>query len=262
MLSISLIIALVLDRILPSLQHYRKDLSASKYFRWVEKTILIKGLPPRLIPLVLLLPALLLVALSGVFFKDSLMALVYFTFIAFVCLEPHILNEEVDTWLRELARDDFTETQTPDELFSRANRSLYTVIFWLVVAGPTFAVAYRLMEKLCVQKSLSADQVWKKDVVKVLAWIEWLPAFLSSYLFLIGGNFDAGIKQARSIPLFDSDLEALNATRLQQVGKAALQINDSEDSQTRIEFLRRSRGLLLRVLVLWLLLAVLLDYWL
>ena len=81
MLSISLVLALVLDRILPSLQHYRKDLSASRYFRWVEKTFLIKGLPPRLIPLVLLLPALLLVALSGVFFKGSLMALVFFTFI-------------------------------------------------------------------------------------------------------------------------------------------------------------------------------------
>jgi membrane protein required for beta-lactamase induction len=262
MLSISLVLALVLDRIIPSLQHYRKDLSVSVYFRWVEKNLLIKGLPARLIPLILLLPALLLVALSGVFFNGTFLALVFFTFIAFVCLEPRVLNEEVDTWLRELARDDSTETQSPDELFSRANRSLYTVIFWLVVAGPTLVVAYRLIEKLCLQKSLSAGQIWKKDVVIVLAWIEWLPAYLSSYLFLIGGNFDAGLKQARSMPLFDSDLEALNAARLQQVGKAALQNNESENSQTMIEFLRRCRGLLLRTLVLWLVLAALIDYWL
>ena len=247
---------------MPRLQHYRKNLSASEYFHWVEKNFLIKRLPPRLIPLLLFLPALLLVVLSGIFFKVTLLVLVFYTFVAFVCLEPQVLNEEVDTWLSELARDDTSGGRSPEELFSRANRSIYAVIFWLVVAGPAMAVAYRLIEKLSLERSLPAEQLWKKDVIKVLNWMEWLPALMSSYLFLIGGNFDAGLKQARRMPLFDSDLEALNAARLQQVGKAAIQNNGSADSQPKSEFLRRSRGLLLRSLVLWLLLAVLLDYWL
>jgi membrane protein required for beta-lactamase induction len=262
MLTFSLIIVLVLDRILPVLQSYRKNLPLSRYFHWVEKNFLFKRLPPRLTPLVLILPAILLVALMSVFFKVGLLAFLFYTFVAFLCLEPQVLNEDVDTWLRELARDDTIATQSTDVLFSRANRSLYTVIFWLVTVGPIMAVAYRIFEKLCSERNLPTSETWKSDVTKVVAWLEWFPALISSFLFLIVGNFDAGLTQTRKMPLFDANLPSLNESRLQQVGKAALRNNDSEDIQHKDEFIRQSRGLLLRTLVLWLALAALLEYWL
>ena len=262
MLTLGLVIALVIDRIIPSLQSYRKKYSVSHYFRWVEKNCLFKGLPPRLTPLVLILPALMVVAFVSAFFKITLLVLLFYIFVAYVCLEPQVLNEEVDARLRELGRADGERTQSGGELFSRANRSLYTVIFWFVVLGPTMAVAYRLFEKICSQRNLSANEVWKNDVIKIIGWLEWFPALISSFLFLIGGNFEAGLKQMRNLPMFDSNLKVLNESRLQQVGKASLLIDGSQIDHSEHEFVRRSRGLLLRTLVLWLVLATLIDYWL
>lgn len=262
MLTLGLVIALVIDRIIPSLQSYRKEYSLSHYFRWVEKNCLFKDLPPRLTPLVLILPALLVVVFVSAFFEVTLLVLVFYIFVAYVCLEPQALNEEVDVQLRELGRIDSERTQSAGELFSRANRSLYTVIFWFVVLGPTMAVTYRLLEQVCSQRNLNAIEVWKSGVIKLVAWFEWLPTLISSFLFLIGGNFEAGLKQTRNMPIFDANLQALNANRLQQVGKASLLIEGNQNEHSEHEFIRRSRGLLLRTLVLWLVLAALIDYWL
>ena len=262
MLTISIVVALVLDRILPILQSYRNNFPLSRYFRWVERNLLFDSLPQRLRPLVLILPAVLLIALLSVFFKVTLLALVFNVFVAFICLEPQVLNEEVDNWLGQSTRDDAETTAFPGALFGKANRSLYTVIFWFVALGPIMAVAYRLLEKLTVHKNLDANQDWNRGVIKLVAWLEWFPALISSFLFLIGGNFEAGLKQARGLPLVDSDMPALNENRLKQVGKASLLFDGHRNEQSEPEFVRRIRGLLLRTLVLWLVLVALLDYWL
>jgi len=261
MLSISLFIALLIDRLMPGLRTTSTETLFPRYFRWVEQNLFSRHLPPRLIPLLMLMPALLLVMLGMVFFKITMLILVFYTVIAFVCLEPAAINEEVDDWLNNLQDRESQNSASPDELFSRANRSLYTVVFWLVIGGPLMAVSYRCLEKLSFQTSLYAHDKWKPDIARLLSWLEWLPALISSYVFLVAGNFEAGLKQLRQMPVFNANPEALNALRLQQVGKAVLQTGDRADDYSSSDFLRRCRGLLLRSLVLWLLFAALLDYW-
>lgn len=260
MLTVGIIIALVLDRSFLALRDQRQQHSLSNYYRWISDNWIPAQLPRRLIPLVLLLPMILVIALIDKFFQSGFFALVYYSLIAFACLRPNVLNEDVDRRIKELQNDDSSADQNAHRLFGLANKSLYTVIFWLVVLGPLAAVAYRMLENLRSEKTLPMKEVWEKDVVKILSWFEWLPALISSFLFMVCGNFEAGLKAAQSVPYFASDLQALNESRLQQVGLATL--TTDKGSETGIESIQRSRGLLLRSLVLWLALAAGLEYWL
>jgi len=180
--------------------------------------------------------------------------------IAFICLQPAVLNEDVDRRIKDLQNDQSSANQNAQKLFGLANKYLYTVIFWLVILGPLAAVAYRMLDSLCSEKDLSASQTGRADVVRIVSWLEWPPALISSFLFLVCGNFEAGLKAAQSMPYFASDLQALNESRLRQVGQASLRTEFENESG--IESMQRSRGLLLRSLVLWLVIAAGFEYWL
>lgn len=260
MLTVGIIIALVLDRSFPSLRDHHRQHSLSNYFRWIADHWIPAQLPRRLIPLVLLLPMLLFVALINNFFQSGIFALGYYSLIAFTCLRPSVLNEDVDRSIKELQNDESSTNQNAQKLFGLANKYLYTVIFWLVVLGPLAAVAYRMLGSLCSEKTLSENGIWATDVTRIVSWFEWPPALISSFLFMICGNFEASLKAAQSMPYFASDWQALNESRLRQVGQASLKTEHENESD--IELMRRSRGLLLRSLVLWLVFAAGLEYWL
>ncbi len=260
MLTVGIVIALVLDRSFPSLRDHHRQHSLSNYFRWIADHWISPQLPHRLMPLVLLLPLLLFVALINNFFQSGVFALGYYSLIAFVCLRPSVLNEDVDKQISELKKDDSGAIQSTYQLFGQANKSLYTVIFWLVVLGPLAAVAYRMLASLCAEKTLTTKEIWANDVVKIVNWIEWFPALISSFLFMVCGNFEAGLKAAQSVPYLDTDLQTLNESRLRQVGLASL--TTDKEGEPGVELIQRSRGLLLRALVLWLALAAGLEFWL
>ncbi len=258
MQTLSLVIVLVLDRIAPTLNEYRRICSLSSHFRWLANNWLPGQLPQRLIPLFLMLPGLLLVGLASQVLQSGFLAQVFSLIIAFFCMQPGVLNEDVDKLIDELE----THTphgQNPQQLFGLANKGLCTVIFWFVVLGPLAAVCYRMAVQLSAEKQLGAHQLWTRDVNKLLDLMEWLPAFISSFLFMLCGNFEAGLKASRSLPFFSADLQTLNETRLRQVGVASL-IGHQDHIHSDIELVRQSRGLLLRSLVLWLVLAALLEY--
>lgn len=260
MLTVGIVIALVLDRSFPSLRDHHRQHSLSNYFRWIADHWIPPRLPRGLIPLVLLLPMLLFVALINNFFQSGIFSLGYYSLIALACLRPSVLNEDVDKRIKELQNDESSTNQYAQRLFGLANKYLYTVIFWLVVLGPLAAVAYRMLDSLCSEKSLSANQIWTSDVVRIVSWLEWLPALISSFLFMVCGNFEVGLKAAQSMPYFASDLQTLNESRLRRVGQASLKTEHENESD--IELMRRSRGLLLRSLMLWLVFAAGLEYWL
>ncbi len=260
MQTLSLIIVLVLDRIAPTLNDYRKTCSLSRHFRWLAYNWVPEQIPRRFIPLFLMIPGLLLVGLANQLFQSGFLAQVFNLLIAFFCMQPGILNEDVDKWIDDLETH-AQQGQNTQELFTLANKGLFTVIFWFVVLGPLAAVAYRMLAQLCAEKKLGTQRLWTKDIIKLLNLLEWFPALISSFLFMVCGNFEEGLRASSSLPVFSSDLQTLNESRLRQVGIASL-TGDQGQIQSDIELVRQSRGLLLRSLVLWLALAALLEYWL
>ncbi|MCP4186150.1 MAG: hypothetical protein GY763_00965 [Gammaproteobacteria bacterium] len=260
MQTLSLVIVLVLDRIAPTLNDYRKTYSVSSHFRWLADNWVPEQLARRYIPLFLIIPGLLLVGIASHLFHSGFLAQIFNLLIAFFCMQPGVLNEDVDKWIDNLEADAQQDQNFP-QLFGLANKGLFTVIFWFIVLGPLAAVAYRMLAQLCTEKKLGTRQLWTKDVIKLLNLLEWIPALISSFLFMVCGNFEAGLRTSKSLPVFSSDLQTLNESRLQQVGIASL-IGDQDKTQSDIELVRQSRGLLLRSLVLWLALAALLEYWL
>ncbi len=265
MLALSLFVALLLDRLVPDLQHFRSICPLSNYINRVAKQSIFKSVPSRLVPYAFILPLLVLVVvLNGLFHSAlfGLFSLGFYVFVAFLCFEPWILNEDVDQFLHELEPANSNTGNFISSLFFQSNRSLYSVIFWMVVAGPVLVIAYRLVEKLSKMQGLPHYPVWKNDLAAITAWLEWLPALISSYLFMICGNFEGGSRSARSQSVFSTNLDRLNHTRLQQVGTASVQQDTDNNNFSDADLLRRSRGMLLRSLLVWLVLAVLLDYWL
>ena len=263
MLSISLVLALFLDRIVPGLQSHVNDYQLRKYISWLSEQAFFKAVPSRLLPYFLILPLLLIVAVLARVFSFSLVFELGFNLlIAFICLQPRVLNEEVDDMIQDFESTNSSPRQDIDQLFFNANRRLFSIIFWMVVGGPIWMLGYRLLETLLTIKDIPEPQKWTNDVYRIVSWLEWLPALISSYLFMLCGNFETGLKVLRNLSLLADDIGQLNESRLRQAGLAAVRISILDNESFTVDTLRRSRGMLLRTLVVWLLLALLIDYWL
>lgn len=263
MLAASLLIALVLDRLIPDLRQLRTGGRLHTYISWMLQQAIVKSTLPRLLPYLLVLPILLVVALLGHLLRTSgVFELGFNLLIALLCLKPQVLNEEVDKQITALTSAEPAADTTLDRLFGRANRAIYSVIFWMVVAGPIWVLAYRLLESLISMEQLPGRSHWQNDLDRIVSWTEWFPALISSYLFMLCGNFEAGTRAARDLPFLEKDIGRLNETRLRIIGLAVLQTAVVESESNKAELLKRGRGMLLRTLLVWLLVAGVIDYWL
>jgi len=257
---LALILALVLDRLFPALRAYRTAKFPKNLWLWLERCWTSNKLPRGLVPLVLLFPAVLVLWLFYKVFTANLLVFGLDLLLAFYCLRPNVINEDVDSWIDDLQAGKVQSSDNSLRLFGLANKNLYTIIFWFVLLGPVFVVAYRLLDIMRIESTLSTRQYWSTRVDRVLGWIEWMPALLSGFIFMVAGNFDAGARSARSLAYTGVDIQNVNEERLQKIGIASIAGNEAYLDD--IELVRRSRGLLLRTLVLWLVLACLIDFWL
>ncbi len=260
MQTLSVLIVLVLDRIAPTLNEYRNACLLSRHFRWLADNWFPEQLPRRIVPLLLMLPGLLLTGLASELFQSGFLAQIFSLIIAFLCMQPGVLNEDADNLIDRLEAH-AQQGEDSGQLFGLANKGLFTVIFWFVVLGPLAAVAYRMLIQLSAEKQFGTRSLWTKDINTLIHLLEWFPALISSLLFMVCGNFEAGLKASTPLPVFSADLQALNESRLRQVGIASI-AGDQNQIHPDTELVRQSRGLLLRSLVLWLALAALLEYWL
>lgn len=263
MIALSLLIALVLDRLVPGLRQWRIGDRLDAYIAWSMRQDFFKSAPPRLLPYLLILPIVFAVWFLGHILRAPLVFELGFNLlVALACLQPGVLNEEVDEEIADLASSGSQADSYLDRLFGRANRALYSVIFWMILVGPVWVVIYRLFEFLTRNDSLPGRQHWLNDLQRMLSWIEWLPALISSYLFMLCGNFEAGTRASRGLPLWQRDIGGLNESRLRNIGMAVLQNATNEEESTLVDDLKHARGMLLRTLVVWLVLAGMIDYWL
>lgn len=116
-----------------------------------------------------------------------------------------------------------SETDNQNEIghyFFQVNRQLFSVIFWYIIAGPIAILTYRLITLSRDFNPISIQANWLTDI------LEWIPARISSLLYLLVGNFQRGF-----IPftkLFFAPIES-NHHILSQCGVEAVRNNDSDE---------------------------------
>lgn len=284
MLTFSLIIALILDRTFEDLQDYRSFQWLGNYYRWLVENWKIDQFGFWAASGFTLLSILLLVGLLNGLFHTAvfgLFELAFYVVIGILCIGPRSLDRDIDVYIDGLEAEnpqqlssatasfagnaensESTEAlaQVAGNIFVMANRSLYSVIFWLVLVGPVAAVGYRLIERMAMQIQFSDKLDWQSRAVQIMAWMEWIPALLSSYAFMICGSFDAGLSRSQKLPMFAQELDRLNCQRLHQVGLACSGIDTDSEQLDPVDKIKKVRGLVLRSLVVWIAFAGLFQF--
>ena len=87
-----------------------------------------------------------------------------------VSTADHANNEEIGTYLAQV------------------NGQLFSVIFWYIVLGPLAALAYRLTSLCQSQQAISLQ------ASRLTGLLDWVPARITTLLYLIVGNFQAGLR--------------------------------------------------------------------
>ena len=192
------------------------------------------------------------------------------------CLGPRLLDNDIDEYIDARENDDrerleetvkhLTGKPLPEKLsaevravtegiFYQANMRWFAVIFWFLVAGPIGAAAYRLT--ILLRQDNYAAGVFARSIYGILGW---LPARISAIYFGLMGSMDEAIYAFKSTHRNHPDWAQGNQMILSHTGCAAINMEmetEHDDGQgmsweAAVNWVRRARGLCLRVLMLWL----------
>jgi membrane protein required for beta-lactamase induction len=281
---LSIIIALLLERITPQLINYRSFDRLGDFSSWLQDTLKVSQLGPWLGLVVLLLPLVVAIWFAAGLFENAVFGLFELAFnvvVVFYCLGPRELDSEIDAYIdavevgdkeqcSSLARQIHDQESASDfagqvaqvckGLFSEANSRIYAVVFWFVVLGPVAAVVYRVLEQFYRGAHLGQDFAAQRQISRdLLGWIDWIPARISLFAFMISGHFEASLQAYRRGSLASVDTYEQNQDLLQQVGYAAIAAESADSTDLAVVMIRRARGLILRSLLVWLLLILVIE---
>ena len=281
---LSILIALLLERITPQLVELRQFNWLREYIQWMLDVLHIERLGTWGAIGSLFLPLLLAVWVLTGLFENAVFGLFELAFdvaIIFICLGPRFLDSQVDRYLDAL---EIGETQqqyklvdelipeTPAQdlpgqveqfckaLFVEANCRVYAVLFWFVVLGPVAAVFYRVLEQILRHAMLQEPiQRLGLSLRVLLGWLDWIPARFSLFAFMLSGSFEEGLRAIRNSSVCASDTYENNIECLQSVGFQSISAEQVVNENQAMALVRKSRGLILRSLVVWLLLLFILS---
>lgn len=285
MIFISIIIALVVDRIFSQLQAFRQFKWLQDYTDWMTDVLSISRLPVWVSLIVLMLPLLFLVSfLQGIFANGlfGLFALAFNVVVLFYCLGPQDTDQQVDDYLHSIdTGDEKTRleaasalreqpvdmainkqaSQVVDAIFTASHRRIFACLFWFVLLGALGAVFYRLIAqstKLTIRDD--EKQLLNKKFAELLGYLDWLPARLTIAAYMVSGHFEGALAGYRKAA---SDLIEVNETNqgiLTAGGRGAIQIKTIETDLQASEYVKKARGLALRSLVVWLVFSLVLTW--
>lgn len=280
---LSIVIALLLERITPQLIDYRRLDRLGDYSGWLQDSLKVSQFGPWLGLGLLVLPLLLVMWIVAGLFENAVFGLFELAFnvaIIFFCLGPRELDSEIDAYIdavevgdsnqqislarqiHDQAPDNFAEqvVQVCKGLFSEANSRIYAVLFWFAVLGPIAAVAYRVLEQFYRGSHLGQELAGQRQIAgDLLGWIDWIPSRISLFAFMISGHFEESLKAYRRGSLSAVEPYEQNQDLLQQVGYSAIAPERVDSKERAIMLVRRARGLILRSLLVWLLLLVVIE---
>ena len=279
---LSILLALIVERVMPQTIELRRFDWLRGYNQWLDGVLHIGSLGAWGSFAVILLPLLMVAWLLTGIFENALFGLFELVFnvaVVFFCLGPADLDKQVDRYIDAIEVGDEAQRtaaargllgQSPAEvlgeqlrqvcgaIFSEANGRIYAVLFWFALFGPLAAVAYRVVEQLMSAPLLPAALENVRQVCRsLLGWIDWLPARLTLFAFMISGSFEDAQQAFRQGALRAADSYEQNRELLQNVGLRAISSAvENNDAQQAMQTVRKARGLVLRALVVWLLLIL------
>jgi AmpE protein len=193
-----------------------------------------------LIPLVLTTSIILYLFNSWLF---GFVGLLLNIFLFYYCLGPSNAFYPERTSL-----DEDASKQDAGEYLAKVNNQLFGVIFWYVVTGPIGLLVYRLISLSGALKSVAGISV------KLTSFLDYIPAKLTSLLYLIVGNFQAGLSHFANF-IFSSPKD--NHLMLETCGLYALDYDQEEQSfLPKAEMLVEHAVIVLLVLLAFLTLAM------
>ena len=105
-------------------------------------------------------------------------------------------------------------------LFVEANRRVFAVLFWFIVAGPAGALLYRLLDV-----SRASGLTLARPAEMLLGWLDWFPVRLFTLCFALGGHFTKVIQHWRHDVL---TWPKMNNILLSECGVASLDVLEAE----------------------------------
>ncbi|MBH0037064.1 beta-lactamase regulator AmpE [Pseudoalteromonas sp. SWN166] len=215
MILVSIIIALILERLGARSNYWQISYYANGYLNRSNKLLGDKGLfssaPGFLIWLLLPVIAMALIYCLSDFVLWQLGINIAVLLVCFGCAKQRALYK---SYLNALTRDDGiaaslyalqigqkrTEGEENGETFGQTlawvNFRFYcAVIFWFVVLGAPGAVLYALVRTLADLVREDHKVIFAKRfklIHKLLFWLDWLPARITSFGYLVIGNFNKG----------------------------------------------------------------------
>ncbi len=271
---IAIIIGLVVERFLGSMEELRRFDWFIAYFRWGSAQLLpLKQLNGPLGTLILLLPLYALVAIVSTYLSELwlLLGLGFAVMSLLYCFGPRDLEAEVEAFIDARARDDeesacwhaealvhCEEAATSGELtqqimqniFVEANERLLAIIFWFVVLGPAGALLYRLSSLVRELPQEEGDGI-REAGVRLHLLLLWLPARLCAIAYAVAGSFVDGMQGLRRASLggLESSRELLIASGF---GALRIEHGEIEDDSRACEPVSESLALVRRAVMVFL----------
>lgn len=282
---LSILIALLLERITPQLMEFRRFNWMRDYSQWLIDVLRIEKLNHWMGLSVLLIPIVVLIWMLNSMFDNALFGLFELAFnvaVIFLCIGPRDLNKQIEAYLDAIEvgdsqqRFDRAQSITPSKpamelpvqvvqvcksLFVAANTRIYSILFWFVLLGPVGAVLYRIIHQIFQLNLLeqSLDPL-KQNCRFILGWMDWIPVHISLFSYMVSGRFEEGLQVFRQGSLGAVDVYEQNVEMLQSVGFQSVTTDGEVTSDNEaMDLVRKSRGIILRSLVVWLLVVLLLS---
>ncbi|MFO7594248.1 MAG: regulatory signaling modulator protein AmpE [Pseudomonadota bacterium] len=215
---IAIIISLVVERFLGSMEEFRRFEWFRRYAAWLMPRLtgsfLLNG--PLGLILLLLLP-LGVVAVADYYLSQGwlVLGLAFAVLVLLFSFGPTDLEAEVEAYLdahergdEESARRHAAEllgAKLPEEpaLMTRriiestlveANERLLAVLFWFILLGPVGALLYRLTSQMCRYIDAGEQGELAAAVYRLHAILAWLPARMCALIYALAGSFTDALK--------------------------------------------------------------------
>ncbi|MEN8169499.1 MAG: regulatory signaling modulator protein AmpE [Pseudomonadota bacterium] len=270
---IAILISLVAERLLGSMEELRRFDWFLAYYRWAAvRLVAIKQLNGSVGVLLLLLPLIGPVVfldyyLSGLWL---LFGLAFAILILLYCFGPRDLEAEVEAFVDARTRDDEESAcwhasellggkevassaevtqRIMQNIFVEANERLLAIVFWFVLLGPGGALLYRL-SSLFQQQSDQGDGVHEAGV-RLHLLLAWLPARLCAVSYALAGSFVEALHGWRGTDSswFESSRDILIASGF---GALRIEPGEIEDDSRACEQINESMSLVRRAVLVFL----------
>ena len=283
----SIFIALLIERLAPQFSELRQFQWLRDYSQWLKDVLHSDRLGGWLAFSIVMLPLMMIAWMLSAMFDNALFGLFELAFgvvVVFFCLGPKIMDGQVDGYLDAIELDDIQRRaqlasqltqETPVQeltgqsgqaeqvskgIFVEANTRIYAILFWFALLGPVAAVMYRLIEQFLRAKILDDTLTQSRQMVRTcLGLLDWLPARISLFTFMLSGSFEEALQAYRRGTVSATDLYEQNQELLKNVGYQSITAHAVEDKVQAIAVVRKSRGLVLRSLVIWLLIVLIIG---